>query len=58
MVPRETGNNACAKFGGTNKESYDFRKWPIAFILYVDLFSCRLQGIEVIKRRQLDHYLY
>ena len=22
MVPRETGNNAYAKFGGTNKEYY------------------------------------
>ena len=30
MVPRETGNNAYAKFGGTNKESYDiFESGPL-----------------------------
>ena len=30
MVPRETKNNAFAKFGGSNQEYYGiFPKWPI-----------------------------
>jgi len=31
-VPRETGNNAYAKFGGKHRVLWDFLKWPIMII--------------------------
>ena len=35
MVPRETGNNSCAKFGGTNKESYDIFESGLLHLFYM-----------------------